>query len=140
MSFFLVVTTVAEKKIDLIRSWTLTEGNFWRASFVLFVVGIPVGLLYVAVLFGVVGLRAFQSTSNLVPALNQFSGAVHLAARQIHAIADQLPYLYGASFLVQPLMLALMTGAAAAAYRALVPEAPAVSTSLADGIEPVPAS
>jgi hypothetical protein len=54
----------------------------------------------------------------------------------MHFMLAWLPYLYAAWFLVRPLAIGLSSGAAAAAYRALVPDAPAVSTPPADRLIP----
>jgi hypothetical protein len=138
LSFFLVVLTVAEKKVDLIRCWELTRGNFWRAFLVMLCTGGPVWLVYVGLQFAFVGFAATgEATSALSPMAVQFTGPVQAVSARMHIVLAWVPYLYVAWFLVRPLMLGLSSGAAAAAYRTLVPDAPAVSTPPADGLVPV---
>ena len=137
LSFFLVAVTVGEKRIDLIRCWTLTHGNFWRIFCVLVFVTVPTWLLYLAIQMAFVGVAAYSPATEFIPAASQFGGNVRIAAGQMHRLLAWLPYVYGAWFLVQPLALGLSSGAAAAAYRALVPAALAVSTPPADS--PLPA-
>jgi len=136
--FFLAPVVIAERKIDLIRSWTLTHGNFWRAFFVVAFVSFPVWLLYVSVQLGFVGVATFGDTTSIMPMASRFAGSAQIAASQMRALLGWLPYLFGAWLLIQPLALGLLAGAAAAAYRALVPDAPTVSSPPADG--PLPAA
>ena len=58
------------------------------------------------------------------------------AASQAHALMTWLPWLFASWLLIQPLSLGLTAGDTAAAYGALVPEPPAVSTPDADALEP----
>lgn len=131
LSFFLVAVTVAENRIDLIESWTLTEGNFWRIFMVLVCIVVPTWLLYLAIQIGIVGIAALGQATDIVQMVKVAGGlpsAVAPATLHIHRLLVWLPYIFGVWFAVQPLALGLNSGAAAAAYRALVPPAPAVST------------
>lgn len=137
LSFFLVVVTLVEKRIDLIRAWELTHGNFWRALVVTLCVGLPTWLIYLGLQFAFVGFAAMgEATSAFSPMTVQFAGPAQAIDARMHFVLTWVPYLYVAWFLVRPLMLGLSSGAAAAAYRALVPDAPAVSTPPADGLVP----
>jgi hypothetical protein len=131
LSFFVVAVTVSENRIDLIRAWELTRGNFWRTFFVTVCVGLPTWILYVGVQLAVIGFVAGDATS-ISPMSIQLSGSAAAVAARMHQMLAWLPYLYGTWFLIHPLVLGLTSGAAAAAYRALVPAAPAVSTPPAD--------
>jgi hypothetical protein len=131
LSFLLVAITVSENRIDLIRAWELTRGNFWRVFFISICVGLPTWILYVGVQLAVIGFVAGDATS-VSPMSIPFSGSLAAVAARMHQMLGWLPYLYGTWFLIHPLVLGLTSGAAAAAYRALVPAAPAVSTPPAD--------
>jgi hypothetical protein len=136
MSFLLVAVTVAEKRIDLIRAWELTRGNFWRALLIVIFVGTPVWLLYIGLQLAFVGFAATGEATGVSPMSVQLTGPAQTVAARMHFVLAWLPYLYAAWFLVRPLVIGLSSGAAAAAYRALVPDAPAVSTPPADRLVP----
>jgi hypothetical protein len=136
LSFLLVAVTVDEKRIDLIRAWELTHRNFWRAFWVSLFVGGPVWLLYVGLQFAFVGFAAMVEATGVSPMTFQVAGLSQSVAARMHFMLAWLPYLYAAWFLVRPLAVGLSSGAAAAAYRALVPDAPAVSTPPTDRLIP----
>lgn len=138
LSFLLVAVTVAENRIDLIRAWTLTHGNFWRIVVVWTAITLPAWFLYLAIQIAFVGFAAYAEAIHILPNVGQFAGNVRIAALQMHRVLAWLPYVYAAWLLVQPLALGLASGAAARAYRALVPLDAAVSTPLADS--PLPAA
>jgi len=138
LSFLLVAIVVAEKRIDLISAWELTRGNFWRAFFVMTCVAAPAWLLYLGIQFAFVGFAAVGQATSVSPIAIQLAGSAQTVAARMHYVLTWLPYLYAAWFLVRPLTVGLSSGAAAAAYRALVPDAPAVSTPAADRLMPAP--
>lgn len=131
LSFLLVAVTVAEDKIDLIRAWELTRGNFWRLFVILACVSIPTWLVYLGIQFAFVGFAATGEATSVSPLAVSFQGSLETVAARVHQVLAWLPYFYGAWFLVRPLVLGLYSGAAATAYRTLVPEAGAVSTPAA---------
>ena len=133
LSFLLIAVTVDEKRIDLIRAWELTHRNFWRVFWISAFVGLPVWLLYLGIQFAFVGFASAAAATGVSPMTFQVSQSV---ASRMHLMLSWLPYLYAAWFLVRPLSVGLSSGAAAAAYRALVPDAPAVSTPPADRLVP----
>ena len=131
LSFFVAAVIVAEKKLDLVTAWSLLRGNNWRSLFVVLAVGAPVWLVYLAIQISLVGSAIYLPATDIVlPVASQF--AAGLAASQMHRILHWLPLVYAIWFAIEPLALGLMSGAAAAAYRALVPAPPAVSTPPAD--------
>lgn len=140
LSFLLTAVTVAENRIDLIRAWTLTHGNFWRIVLVSAAVTLPAWFLYLAIQIAFVGFAAYAEAIHILPNVGQFAGNVRIAALQVHRLLAWLPYVYAAWLLVQPLALGLASGAAAGAYRALVPPAAGVSTSPADSLLPAATS
>lgn len=129
--FFLTPIAVAERRIDLVHSWTLSRGNFVRALCVVASVSAPVWLLYIAIQFGVLGFAVVGDTLSALPTASRLAGTAQSAAAQINLFFGWLPYLFGAWFVVQPLALGLIAGAQAVAYRALVPQLSAVSTPAA---------
>jgi hypothetical protein len=136
LSFLLVAVTVDEGRIDLIRAWELTHRNFWRALWISLFVGTPVWLLYIGIQFAFVGFASAVEATGISPITFQIAGLSQSVAARMHFMLAWLPYLYAAWFLVRPLAVGLSSGAAAAAYRALVPDAPAVSTPAADRLIP----
>jgi hypothetical protein len=134
LTFLLAPVTVAENRINLVRSWELSRRNFWRAFWILVVANLPLWLLYLAIQLAFVGFAVLSEAPMAASPLTlQLSASVQAAALRMHGILVWLPYLYGAWFLVRPLFLGISSGAAAAAYRALVPGSSAVSTPAADG-------
>ncbi|HWU27045.1 MAG TPA: hypothetical protein VN154_11650 [Rhizomicrobium sp.] len=131
LSFLLVPVTVAENRIDLIRAWELTRGSFWRAFLITTFTSVPAWLLYLTLQIAFVGFAMAGDAWNAWPFGIDLTSAAENVALKTHGILALLPYFYGAWFLVRPLTLGLTTGAAAAAYRALVPEPAAVSTQSA---------
>ncbi len=133
LTFLLVPVTVAENKFDLVRSWQLTRGNFWRSFWLTLLVSFPAGLLYLGIQFAFVGFATVAEAPNLSPFSAATAASAQAVALRARFVLGWLPYFYGAWFLVRPLTVGLASGAAARAYRALVPDALAVSTPLADG-------
>jgi hypothetical protein len=131
LSFLLVPVTVAEDRIDLIRAWELSRGNFWRLFLISFCVGVPVWLIYLGIQFAFVGFAATGEATSVSPFNVSFAGSLQAVAARMYGLLAWLPYIYGAWFLVRPLVLGLTSGAAAAAYRTLVPGTEAVSTPAA---------
>jgi len=118
LSFVLVPVTVMERKVDLIRVWSLTRGNFWRALAVLLAVLLPVSAVFLAIQWAVFG-AAILPMDQVTQAASKSS---EMAAR-MHEFRQELPVLFGLLLLMAPLGAGLKIGAMAAAYRALVPAA-----------------
>lgn len=136
LSMVLVPQVVAEKRIDLVRSWSLTRGNFWRSLFVVLVVGAPGWFLFVTVQYALVGFAVLGDALSVVPMANQFTASTAEAVRKVQLILAWLPTFFAIRLAVQPVALGLASGAAAAAYRALVPDPAALSTPEPDGPPP----
>jgi len=124
LGFLVAPVTVAEGKIDLVRAWQLTRGNFWRMFVVLVVTLGPilvVSQLAVAAIVGPDYIVAFASAM-----LGVFQAAVTGTQPQAQAfqhlpdITAKVPWLLGVSFLLAPFTYGLTFAAPAFAYRALV--------------------
>ncbi len=111
----LVPVVVAEEKIDLRRVWSLSSGNYWRIQIVALAVFVPLFLLQF------VGTVAIAGVGILAP-LPLTQDAMQAAVNARVALLDKhLPELMGLSLILAPFSIGLTFGAAAAAYRAIVP-------------------
>lgn len=124
LAFLVAPVTVAEGKIDLIRAWQLTRGNFWRMFVVLAVTFGPifvVGELAFAAIVGP-GYIVALATALLTILQAVVTGAQPPAQALQHLpdITAKAPYLLGLSFLLAPFSYGLAFAAPAFAYRALV--------------------
>jgi hypothetical protein len=108
--FLLPAAAVAESGPVLPRSWILSGGNFWRILGVFIAVVVPVRLAMIVVEAAAEGPRMLE------PKL--FTSTAMVAA-QIHAASQNMPVTAGILFLVAPLLLGLMLGAGAYAFRIL---------------------
>jgi hypothetical protein len=122
LAFLIAPVTVAERRIDLARGWMLTEGNFWRILIVMLATGIPMALISLGLQWAVLGLHAMMPAI-AAPLLAVPAGPAGALPR-LHAIRDVLPITMGITLFLTPLQYGLTIGAAAAAYRALVPSLP----------------
>ncbi len=119
LSFFVVAVAVAERKIDLIRAWRLTEWNFWRILAVVVSTTLPLALVYVALMWAALGFPLLHAFSPAL--LASWKGAPTEAMKWfINAASERLPYIFGVWVVLAPFSAGLSTGAAAAAYLALV--------------------
>ncbi len=132
LTFLLAPVTVAEGKIDLIRAWTLTRGNFWRIF--------AVGLAIFAPIFVVVGLGEVAILGPgyfavaLAPVADQAANATRLA-QQMQSLSSHQPMLLGLGMLVAPFAYGLMFAAPAYAYQKLIAPRPPVQMAEAGSIK-----
>ena len=121
LSYLLVAVVVAENRIDLIHAWRLTNWNFWRIFWVIVATMLPLALLYLPLLWAALGYPGFHLPSAAF--LAQWKGAPTKAfAWFANAYIERLPYILAVFFIMSPLAIGLTSGAAAAAYRSLVPQ------------------
>ena len=92
------------------RAWKLTAGNFWRLLLVAAAVLIPIEIVSVLLHLVVEGPSALAAQGDFSPAM---------AARQMQAMAMEMPLNSGISFLIAPMLLGLVLGAGASIYKAL---------------------
>ena len=116
LSFLMIPATVAEDKVGLGRSWTLTNGNFWRIVAIGICTLLPLFLLILIAEAAILGPDAMP-----LPAGNGITGQMQAAAQQMSVMNVHLPALMGLSFVVSPLIAGLTIAPACYAYRALVP-------------------
>jgi hypothetical protein len=115
MGFLLVPATVAEGRIDLARSWTLTYGNFWR------IVVTEIAVLLPLMILAMIGLAAiFARDFPALMALMKDTSAQAEAARTA-IVQHHLPMVFGLELILMPFSMGLATSASAFAYRALLP-------------------
>jgi hypothetical protein len=120
LSFLLVAVAIAERKIDLIRSWALFDRNFVRVSLVLLAIGLPLVLVHAAMLWAAFGFPLFRVPSPAFVA--QFREApTRILTGFVQFALGKMPLTFGIDFLLAPFWVGLSAGAAAAAYRDLVP-------------------
>ncbi len=112
--FLLPAIAVAETGPVLPRSWLLSAGNFWRILGIFLAVILPIRLTMVVAEAVVEGPRMLD--------FEQFSSTAMVAA-QIHAASLNMPITAGLLFLVAPILLGLILGASAHAFRTLNGEA-----------------
>jgi hypothetical protein len=122
LSFLLFPATVAENKLGLSRSWTLTRGNFWR----IVAIGLAtVGPLVVVVLVGeyvILGPGYFQLLFSAVSA--DAATQAKMSDMQSSMMSAHMPAILGLSLLMAPFNAGLALGAASFAYRVVTPAKP----------------
>lgn len=117
LAFLIVPLVVSEERIDLLRSWTLGHGNFWRILIVALAVTVP---LFVAQMVATVGICGPQLLAPL-PATEE---AMTTALKAKMLLLDRhMPELIGLFLILAPFNFGLTLGAEAAVYRALAPAA-----------------
>src|SRR5262249_26413931 len=60
LTFLFLPVTVAEKRIGILRSWELTQGNFWRIFLIAVLVFLPLGILLTAAFVAWLGSEYFE--------------------------------------------------------------------------------
>jgi hypothetical protein len=131
LAFLVAPVTVAEGKIDLIRAWQLTRGNFWRMFAVLAVTFGPIFVVSQLAFAAVVGPGYLVAVATAL--LTVFQSVVAggqpptQVLQHVPDITAKAPLLLGLGFLLAPFSYGLIFAAPAFAYRALV-GAPPLST------------
>jgi hypothetical protein len=92
------------------RSWLLSADNFWRILAVFLAIFIPVELLSGIIQLAVEGPQALMMSPQ---------SSTAMAAAQFHAAAMNMPLAAGIYFLIAPMKLGLLLGAAASIYKSL---------------------
>jgi hypothetical protein len=119
--FLLAAVTVAEEKIDLVRAWSLTKGNFWRIFAVGLATVLPITLIAAGANIAILGPQTFipdfQTTAGTTVQMRQM-------AAEMRTMVDNLPLVLGLGLLLAPFTYGLLFSAPAFAYRALVAAPP----------------
>ena len=110
LGFLMPAIAVSEDAAILPRSWKLSAGNFWALLAVMLGAVGPVLLLA-----GLVEML-IQGQAVITPNLQ---GPASMMAAQLSSASRNMPLTAGLDFLMAPLVMGQMLGAAAAAYRAL---------------------
>ncbi|HUJ03007.1 MAG TPA: hypothetical protein VLW75_05175 [Rhizomicrobium sp.] len=115
LSFLISVVTAAEGKASLRRAWELSSGNFWRILAIVLAILVPVAILTIACEYAVLGslLSAFHH--------GMFAGRRPDPSAAFALVQAHGPVLVAIAAAIVVILNALFAGAAATAYRALVP-------------------
>jgi hypothetical protein len=113
LAFVLAPVIVVEERIDLVRAFLLTRGNFWRALAIALAVTVPI-LLLESIAVGVIAGPGFFAP---LPA----NSTAVLAQRFRDLNNQHMPALIGLALMLWPFSLGLTLGASSFAYRTLVP-------------------
>lgn len=121
LSFLIAPSIVAEGRVTL--GWRLTRGNFWRIVALAFVVLLPLFALEIVYIVTVYGSMPPPMHPGVTPQeMAAWSRRIRLAnADTIEAMRRYWFVTYPVGLFVGAFLYALMIGAAAFAYRALVP-------------------
>lgn len=125
LTFLLTPVIVAEERFDLIRPWRLAGGNFWR----IFAIGVGV-FVPLMILIAAVSVPVYLSALWPLPHLTFGQHDAPATMRELHALfATLIGRARAHWYMILPLPLVssallygVAAGAAASAYRALVPE------------------
>jgi len=111
--FLLPPIIVVEERVDFLRAWILSRGNFWRIFAVILAVTVPILLIQIAAIAAIVGPGIFAPLPD-----NQ--GALSLALQARIAMVDRhMASMIGLALVLAPFSLGLTLGASSSAYRAL---------------------
>ncbi|HVU19763.1 MAG TPA: hypothetical protein VHE09_03465 [Rhizomicrobium sp.] len=124
LGFLIAPVVVAEDKVSFERSWTLTQGNFWRIAGILFLVTLPPAIIFLSAFAWLLGPELM--------ALFHQALATHMPqqalAERVNAITtSHISTMLGIQLIIAPFSVGLVSSAAAFAYKALAANAP-VST------------
>ena len=128
--FLLAPANVVEQKLGIVRSWELSQGNFWRALPVALSIFVPVIIANYAVTFSIGGLP--PSTAGLS---KDAADAARMAwqVRELNLLADRWYIVLPITGLIMLFQFGAGCAAQVFAYRALTEEsAPVASNRLPD--------
>lgn len=114
LGFFLIPVTITAEKIDLVRGWKLSAGNFWRIFLVLLAAVGPLIIVTLVGEFFILGSKFFAPQ-----AATDTAARTQAMIAQLRIVIPNLPLLMGFSFFLAPLMMGLGLGPPVGAYRAL---------------------
>ncbi len=112
--FFLPAVVVAEERIGLGRSWSLSGGNFWRMAVVWLLIAVPVWFV-VGVALQVTILPIILSAASMLPRHPSPEELQPLFQALVHALPIFAPVTIAAGIAIR----AFMAGAVGTAYKAL---------------------
>ena len=110
LGFLMPAIAVSEDAAILPRSWKLSAGNFWA------LLAVMLGAVGPVLLLAALVEMLIQGQAGITPGL---PGPASMMAAQLNSASQNMPLTAGLDFLMAPLVMGQMLGAAAAAYRAL---------------------
>ena len=110
LGFLMPTIAVSEDAAILPRSWKLSAGNFWA------LLAVMLGAVGPVLLLAALVEMLIQGQAGITPGLQ---GPASMMAAQLNSASQNMPLTAGLDFLMAPLVMGQMLGAAAAAYRAL---------------------
>lgn len=110
--FVLAPVIVAEERIDLVRAFLLTRGNFWRILAITLAITLPLLFVQCAALAAIVGPDLFAPLP---------LDATAALSERLRLLDRHMPALIGLALMLTPFNLGLVFGASSFAYRTLVP-------------------
>ncbi|HWU27046.1 MAG TPA: hypothetical protein VN154_11655 [Rhizomicrobium sp.] len=118
--FLLAPVTVIENRVDLVRGWTLTQGNVWRILLVLLATVGPIWAIEIGSGFALMG-------KEIIAALPPAGANEQIVQQHVLLLEDVLrrhmPQILFITLILAPFNLGLLVSASAFGYRALVPRA-----------------
>ena len=122
LSFLLAPVTIAEQRVSLIRAWQLGQGNFWRMLAVFLSFFVPLLILEIAFLYFMYGSAFFPPLHATPDQMAAFVQHQQEVSRQVMMTSEKFWYVvYPVGLVFGLIVYALISGASAFAYRALVP-------------------
>lgn len=113
--FLVAPVIVTEDRVDLVRAFMLTGRNFWRILGVVLAVTVPPLLVQCVALAFIAGPAFFA------PLPSDAATAATELEQRFSLFDRHMPSVIGLTLILAPFNLGLVLGAAAHAYRALVP-------------------
>lgn len=113
--FLVAPLVVAEERIDLVRVFMLSRHNFWR------ILGVLVATMLPLLVLQCVALAAIAGPAFFAPLPSDASAAAAALEQRFALFDKHMPEVIGITLVLTPFNLGLVLGAAAHAYRALVP-------------------
>jgi ABC-type uncharacterized transport system permease subunit len=115
--FFLVPPVVViEERVDFVRAFALSRGNFWRILAVVLAVSVPILVVQTAAIVAIVGPGVFAPLPD-----NPDIVGIALQAR-VAMVDRHMASMIGLALVLAPFSLGLTLGASSFAYRALAGE------------------
>lgn len=114
LSFLLAPVVVGENRVSFERGWTLTAGNFWRIAAVMFMVTLPLAIVFLGAfgyLMGPEMVALFRQADHLDPQA--------IADRMNVIVNSHISTILGVQLIIAPFSVGLTSAAAAHAYKAL---------------------
>ena len=124
LAYLVAPVTVSEGRIDLVRAWQASRGNFWRILAVLVATIGPIVIVSQVAFAAIVGPNYVAALFSLVSAIFHAIASGNTPQPQLLQrlpdISSKTPLVLGLGFLLAPFFYGLLYSSASYAYRALV--------------------